>query len=174
MGAINYGTSNYITLGVEPVNLYDLLDNPDFMDYCMQEYPESDPETIAREEAETIAETDRANAEAIMEKYSFYYWHVVLKSGYYDGFYLDIEANMPIFFDNCEERQEAMSEIRDVEKLLKELAGVGLVSVLPGWSTKYKDYQDTLKDIRKAVQEMRAETKSTPTYRTWARTEGAA
>jgi len=170
MGAINYNTSNYITMGIEPTHAWDLLEDPDFMQFCAEEYPDSEPETIAEEHAQMYAEDERENAEAIMNKYSFYYWHVVLKSGYYEGFYLDIEANFPIFFENCEERKEAVQEVAEVVKLLQELASVGLVSCSPWWCTTYKDYKGTLQDIRKAGKQMRDETKATPTWRTYNRT----
>lgn len=169
MGAVNYYTSNYITLGIKPTDAWDLLHDADFMQFCAEEYPEEEPEKIAEEQAQLYAEADRENAEEIMSKYSFYYWHVVFKSGYYEGFSLDIEANFPIFFDDCHERKEALQEIADLEKLMQELAGVGLVSCHPSWCTSYSDYKGTLQDIKKACREMRQETKATPTWRTYNR-----
>ena len=170
MGAVNYYTSDYITLGIKPTDTWDLLHDADFMQFCAEEYPDAELEDIAEEHAQMYAEDERENAEAIMAKYSFYYWHVVLKSGYYDGFSLDIECNFPIFFDNCQERKEALQEVADVEKLMKELAEIGLVSCHPSWCTSYSDHAQTLKDIKEACRQMRAETKATPTYRTYNKT----
>ena len=80
-----------------------------------------------------------------------------------------MENNFPVFFDDYEEKKEALAEIREIEQYLKDNAGNGLVSVYPGWCTGYADYKQTLKDIRKAAKEMREDVKATPTYRTYIR-----
>lgn len=150
MGVINYGTSDYITLGLKPYD-YSLFTN---------ENGETD-----WEEMELCYESDRENAEFIIDKYSFWYFHVALKSGYYEGFYLDIEFNFPAFFDNWEERKEAQKEVTLLKKCLLELAGVGLVQCFPGWCTGYKDYTGTAKAIPGAIKAMRADVAETPTCR---------
>ena len=40
MGAVNYFTSDYITMGIEPYSAYDLENDPDFMDALRDEVNE--------------------------------------------------------------------------------------------------------------------------------------
>ena len=50
MGAINYYTSDYITLGVKPYEVDDYKNDPDFMEFIKEEY-EVNTEKEMREEA---------------------------------------------------------------------------------------------------------------------------
>lgn len=117
MGTINYCTSDYITIGQQPLDLYELENNPDFMQELRECY-ELQP---------------------------------------------DEDATAAIF-DDYREKREAQKEITQIKAFLTECAGIGLVSVYPGWCTGYADHQQTLDDIKKAVQEMREEAKTTPTW----------
>ena len=57
MGAINYGTSDYISIGLNVSGDFD----------------------------EWEQEERRNEIDAILENYGFWYFHVTLKSGYYEG-----------------------------------------------------------------------------------------
>lgn len=150
MGAVNYFTSDYITLG------YNLN-----MDYNEEDFDSVDElEECRRWDMEDSYE----EIKAILEKYSFYYFHIVLKPGYYEGFTVDIENNFSVCFDDYREKQEAQKEITQIKAFLLECAGAGLVSVSPGWCTGYKNTPDTIQAIKDAIKEMREETKHTPTY----------
>lgn len=150
MGAVNYSCSDYITMGIKPYGLESFTDETGNIDY---------------EEMYSCYKDDRENADSIIEKYGFYYFHVATKPGYYEGFSVDIEFNFPAFFDNCEERAEAQKEVTALKKCLVELAGIGLVSCRPGWVTGYDDYSGTLQQIKAAVKAMRADVAETPTFR---------
>ena len=150
MGTVNYSRSDYITLGVKPYDPAAFTGGNGNIDY---------------EEMEFCYESDRENADSIIEKYGFYYFHVSTKPGYYEGFSVDIEFNFPAFFDNWSERAEAQKEVTALKKCLVELAGIGLVSCRPGWCTGYDDYKGTLKLIRAAAKAMRADVAGTPTFR---------
>lgn len=150
MGTVNYSRSDYITMGVKPYDPESFADENGNIDY---------------EEIESCYESDQENAEFIIEKYCFYYFHISTKPGYYEGFSVDIEFNFPAFFDNWQERAEAQKEVTSVKKCLVELAGVGLVSCRPGWCTAYDDYNGTLQQIRAAIKAMRADVAETPTFR---------
>lgn len=145
MGTINYGTSNYITIGY----------NCNSIDY---------------EEYEWSAETIQAyfdTVTAILKEKYFYYWHVEAKSGYYEGFYIDIENNFPWCFDNYREKREALKEITEIKKFLIQcIKEFELCAVFPGWCTRYADYNETLKLLSEAIKEMREEVKNTCTYNT--------
>ena len=150
MGAVNYSHSDYITLGVKPYDPESFTDENGNIDY---------------EEMYSCYKDDRENADFIIQKYGFYYFHVATKPGYYEGFSVDIEFNFPAFFGNCQERAEAQKEVTTLKKCLVELAGNGLVSCRPGWVTGYDDYSGTLQQIKAATKAMRADVAETPTYR---------
>ena len=146
MGAINYFTSDYITMGLRPYDRTDFENDLDFM------------------------EADFANIETELNKHSFQYYHITIKPGYYEGFTLDIENNFPVAFDSWEDRKEANKEITEIKGFLIDCAGFGLVQCSPGWCTGYNDYKGTIVAIKAAIKEMREEVKRTPT---WAQYERA-
>lgn len=170
MGTINYFTSDYITLGVKPYDANDYIKDNDFMNFIREEWnvnteDENEMLTAVNEQISTDYEADWENAESILNKYDFYYFHVVLKPGYYDGFTLDIENNFGIALDGWEDRREAQKEITQLKNCLLELAGAGLVACSPGWCPGYKDYNETIKAIKEAIKEIREEYKTIPTWR---------
>ena len=109
-------------------------------------------------------EDDRTNIESILSRYSFYYFHVTIKAGYYEGFSLDIENNFSVAFDGWEDKRAAQKEITSLKQCLLECAGSGLVACYPGWCTGYEDYNGTCKAIAAAIKDMREEVKITPTW----------
>lgn len=134
MGAVNYKTSDYITIGL---NLNRVNDTEYYYNI----------------------------ASAVIDKYSFYYFNVAIEPGYYDGFIVQIENNFPVAFDWYQEKNDAQKEITQLKKCLLELCKkAGLVEVFPGWGTKYSTKEETRQAIKKAVQEMRSDVKTTPTW----------
>ena len=166
MGAVNYYTSDYITIGAPDYSAADFERDPDFMEWAREEIDENggDLDTLIYDAIRDGYEADEENARAILNKYGFYYFHVTIKPGYYDGFTIDIENNFPVAFDFLQEKREAQKEITRLRRCLEELAGVGLVKCSPGWCTGYSDYNGTLQGIRQAVHEMREEVRTTPTW----------
>ena len=137
MGAINYGTSDYISIGLNVSGDFD----------------------------EWAQEQARDDIAAIMGEYSFYYFHIVLKSGYYEGFYIDIENNFPVYFDDCTEKRDAQKEITEIKRFLLDCTAAGLVQYFPGWCTGYSTAKETRAALNAAIKEMRQEVQTTPTYR---------
>ena len=171
MGTINYMTSDYITMGIKPESYYDYTQDPVTMEE-MKELAEEWNCTIDEAIYQTIAdniEADMDNTIYELDKHNFYYFHIAIKPGYYEGFSLDIENNFPIAFDNYREKAEAQKEITEIKSMLKELAGNGLVACYPGWCMKYDDHKGTLKAIDEAIKEMRSEVKTTPTWNQYER-----
>lgn len=158
MGTINYNTSDYITLGLKPYSNYDLENDTELIKE-LEEYGESVEDYIQR-----CYEDDYYNIEHELKKHSFYYFHIAIQPGYYEGFTLDIENNFSLCFDNYEEKQEAQKEITEIKKFLIACAGMGLVQCFPGWCTGYSDYKETLKAINEAIKDMRSEVKGIPTW----------
>lgn len=174
MGTVNYGRSDYITLGVKPFDAWDIEKDADLM-LELQENVTQYGGTIESEISEYLQECYTCNYDniaAILDKYRFYYFHVAIKSGYYEGFYLDIEFNFPCAFDNWEEKREAQKEVTLIKQCLLECAGYGLVECSPGWVTSYSNYKTTVKAIRAAVKQMRNDIAITPTWAVYNRAEG--
>lgn len=171
MGAVNYFTSDYITLGIKPYSVYDLENDVEFMKEIRAEVKEygGTVEEALNSYISDSYESDLANAESILSRFSFWFYHVTIEPGYYDGFTLKIENNFPVAYDNYEDRRDAQKEITQLKKCLLELAGVGLVACYPGWCTGYEDYKGTCKAIEAAIKAMRDEVRTIPTWRQYER-----
>ena len=171
MGAVNYFTSDYITMGLKPYDVYDLEQDSEFMDEMREEVAEygGTLDEAVYDYISRCYEDDYANIEAELAKHRFYYYHITIKPGYYEGFTLDIENNFPIAFNTWEDRKDAQKEITEIKAFLIDCAGMGLVRCSPGWCTGYSDNKDTIKAIGEAIREMRDEVRTTPT---WSQYEG--
>lgn len=142
MGAINYKTSDYITLGYN-------CNNIDYEDDFYHEFISDLYDQIRY----------RLNQE------HFYYFHITLEPGYYEGYSINIEFNFPICFDNWEEKQAAQKEITNIKKFLIEcINDFCCVACYPGWCMGYANYSETLKELSAAIHEMRETVKGTPTW----------
>lgn len=164
MGTINYTTSDYITMGLRPYD--DFESDSEFMEEIereVDEYGGTIQEAIS-DYIQSCYDNDWDNIEAELEKHCFRYFNVVMKSGYYEGFSIDIENNYGLFYDSYEDKREAQKEITEIKQFLIACAGLGLVACFPGWCTGFCDYAETLKEISVAIKAMREEVKNTPTW----------
>lgn len=150
MGTINYGTSDYITIG------YNL--NWDGSEFETWEEMEN--------EKQLDIEDMYINIRAILNKYDFTFYHVTIEPGYYEGFYIDIENNFPYCYDSREDKRAAQKEVTELKALLIECVNTGLVQVWPGWCMSYNTRIESIEAIKTAIKEMRAEIKSIPTWYT--------
>lgn len=136
MGAINYGSSDYINIGLKAGDYED--------EYVADMY-------------DIIHE--------IVDHYNFTYFNVKIKSGYYEGFYINIRADYPEYFYDCGERLDAQKEVTKLKKMLLECVKNGLVEYSPGWCTGYNDINGTKLAVMRATQELRREVNNIPTMR---------
>ena len=142
MGAINYKTSDFITLGYNTNNI----------DYEDEFYDE-----LINDEYEEI--------KYLLEEENFYYFNVTLEPGYYEGFTLDIEHNFNYCYDNYYEKLQALKEITQIKNFLLYIVNnFNINAVFPGWCTAYADYKKTIEEINAAIIEMKTNVKNTPTY----------
>lgn len=142
MGTINYKTSNYITLGYNTGNID--YEDEFYLDDIYFEYEEIN---------------------AILKKEYFYYFYITLEPGYYDGFTINIENNFMYCFDNYTEKMQALKELTRIKNFLIYIVDNFNVNVVyPGWCTSYGDYKKTILEIKNAINEMKCEIKTTPTY----------
>lgn len=143
MGAVNYFTSDYITVG------YNLkfIDYDEFYNDIINNY------------------YDQVKYRLEQERFSIF--TVEIKPGYYEGFTIDLKLDY-CYFDDHTEKREAQKEITRLKKFLLEcINDFECCSVYPGWCTGYADYKESLKDLDAAVQEMREAVKNTPTYKNY-------
>ena len=175
MGTINYGTSEFITLGIKPYEVDDYLKSDDFMEFVREWYPEfleddSALENLAYDQMSFDYDADRENAESIINSFGFDFFKVSIEPGYYEGLYINIEYDDGAI-ETWEDKRTAQKEVTQLKKMLVELAGCGYVAVWPGWVTSYFDYNETVKQINAAVKEMRAKVRTTQTnmqyWREW-------
>ena len=142
MGAINYKTSDYITLGYNTNNIE--YDDDLYNDLINDEYNE---------------------IKYLLDKEYFYYFHIVLQPGYYEGFTLDIEHNFNYCYDDYSEKLQALKEITRIKNFLYYIVNnFNISAVYPGWCTGYADYTQTIEEISAAIEEMKSSVKNTPTY----------
>ena len=171
MGAINYYTSDYITLGLRPYDKSELANDPEFMEELQREVNEygGTVETALDSYINECYSCDYANIKTELDKHYFYYYHITIKPGYYEGFTLDIQNNFPVALDSWEDRRDANKEITEIKKFLIDCAGLGLVACRPGWCTSYSDYNGTIQAIQAAIKAMRDELKIIPTWAQYTR-----
>jgi hypothetical protein len=142
MGAINYKTSDYITIGYN-LNYVDYKDEF-YSDYISDYYDQVQY---------------RLNQE------DFKIFNVTIEPGYYEGFSIDIKLDY-LYFDDYIEKQEAQKEVTQIKNFLLEcINDFECTSVYPGWCTGYADYKKALKDLDDAIWEMRDAVKNTLTYK---------
>lgn len=134
MGAINYGNSNYINMGLN-------LNLDIYQDFDIVQMLAEDVENIIYNE-------------------NLQYFTVDIIPGYYEGFYLDIEYKDEVFYDYTE-KKEAQKEITKIKQMLYLLSNMDIVRYMPGWCTGYATPQETKKDIANAIKKMRQDVKDT-------------
>ena len=127
MGAINYGTSEFIcNLG------YNL--NNDVENY---------------EEAQNHQRWTSDEVQEYLNEICLCYYDIEIKPGYYEGFYLDIRGD---YYADDENKEERAKELHKIGRALIDLANkFGLVSYAPSWCTGYASTDSTIRAIKKAV-----------------------
>lgn len=141
MGAINYGTSDVITLAVKPYDPDDLDDLDDLT-----------PDERAAYIADNYA-ADYDNAAAIIDNYGFNFFRITPAWGYYEGVYIALSDNF--YAASYADKRDALKEATRLKWLLLDLAGVGFVRCAPGWCTGYSDHKGTITAIRSAIRELK-------------------
>ncbi len=167
MGTINYGTSEYITIGYKPLDRFDLEKDPEFMDYMLDEAREVDMDLdeYINEWIYNRQDDFYYNIQFLLEKYDFYYFSVKVESGYYEGFSVQISRETPCYMELWE-KDAAYGEIKELEKFLTEcVKDFGLVECYPGWGTSYEDKDKSVQDIVVAMAKAREDILAVPIWK---------
>ena len=147
MGTINYKTSDYITIGY----------NCNYIDYDYEFYNE-------------LISGYYEQVNDLLKQEYFYYFHVTLEPGYYEGFSINIENNFGICYDDYTDKQQAQKEITRLKTFLTQCINeYECCVVYPGWCTGYENYENSLIKLNAAIEEMRQTVKDTPTYNQYIR-----
>ena len=99
-----------------------------------------------------------------LNKYNFYYYNITLKNGYYEGFYINIENNFPICYDDHNDKKEAQKELTTIKAFLHFCVDNGLNVCFPSWCTSYLNYKESNTAIDEAIKEEREKVKDIPTW----------
>ena len=149
MGTINYKTSDFITIGYN-CNYID-PDDP-FVYDIVQDYFD--------------------NIAGLLRNEFFYFFHVTLEPGYYEGFSINIENNFSICYDDYVDKKEAQKEITRIRAFLATcINDFDCCVTYPGWCTYYENYENSWIKLNEAIKEMRQTVKDTPTYYTYNKKE---
>ena len=90
--------------------------------------------------------------------------NICIKPGYYSGFSVTVDINEWNYFDDWEEKELALSEVKDVQELLNNLVDEYMGVVYPGWCSTWANYEESKKAIKKAMAELRRKIKAIPCY----------
>lgn len=165
MGAINFYTSAYITLALEPFDMEKYENDGEFMT-ALKNYTEAvDEEAMMRALDEYAEHYYWAIYQAVkdaLDRRNFYWYHVALKWGYYESFQVVIDNNFPVAFNCYQDRADANKEVTEIKKFLNECVEIGLVQTHPGWCTGYEDANTTRAAIKEATHQMHAEVGAIP------------
>lgn len=164
MGTINYKTSDYITMGARIQNYSDFENDSYFLEEMKEEIDRCGLENVIYSEIQENYDCDRANVETYLKQHYFYFYHVTIEPGYYEGFSINIENNFPVAYNDREEKRQAQKEITELKQFLLDCAGAGIAVVYPGWCTTELSYNDSVKAIKAAIKEIREESKAIPTW----------
>ena len=168
MGTVNYQTSKYITLAIEPYDIEDFATDEEIKENAKENGIDTSDEdalyNFAQDVVQSYYEDDELNARYIIDRYALKDFSISIEPGYYEGISINIEANYSSIFYDCKEKRETVKRVKKLRDCLVELAGCGWVSTYPGWCTSYADYQQTLKDIDEAIEKVKDEIRKTPTY----------
>lgn len=148
MGAVNYRTSDYITIGLEPYDIESYYDENNELDY---------------EAMDNAYNDDLDNIKALLKHFDFTIFHVAIKPGYYEGFYIDIENNYGLCFDCWQNKRTAQKEITQLKEFLIGCVNMGMCKVSPGWVTSYYSREDSIAGIKAAMKDLREQVKHIPT-----------
>lgn len=166
MGAINYGTSDYVTVGIMPYDRAVFEQDSDLMQELeenVQQYGGTIEEALDSYISDCY-DDDYTNISTLLESTDFHYFTITLESGYYEGFYLSIKSNYPDCYDSWQDKREALKEATQIKRFLLECIGCGLRVVYPGWVTSYLSMEESVEEIGSAIRTMKQEIKSTPTW----------
>lgn len=74
---------------------------------------------------------------------------ICITSGYYSGFSVTVDIDKWEYFEDWEEKERALSEVKDVQELLNKLVDEYMWVVYPGWVETWLNYEESKKAIKR-------------------------
>ena len=145
MGAINYGRSDFVNLGIRP----------ELWDGTPQDETDSEVQFLF-EEVKSLIENE-------------YFWEIKIEvvPGYYEGFWLNIEDPKFNYFEDWREKRDYLKELTRLRGFLLKCVQYGLVVYSPGWCMGYETKEASYDIVNKAIREAKQKARNTPTYRNY-------
>lgn len=178
MGAINLASGNIITLGYKD-------------DYYISDEELREWATIEFEEREHLADWYTLEGYITLKAEEDYYdnvnfWteeiyniiqkkldnldsiseiiNICITPGYYSGFSVTVDIDEWSYFEDWEEKEQVLSDVKEVQELLNKLVDEYMKVVYPGWVETWLNYEESKKAIKKAMAELRRQIKAIPCY----------
>ena len=177
MPAANFGRSDYLTIALL-LKTEDFESDPYVQERAMEIWEDNNPdweeeglepdldEIINDLVWDDMNESYRECMEETEEQISqldLSYISVDIRSGYYEGIYLDITMDYTLY--TAEEREELYAEIGKFGEFLIELANTGWRTVYSSaYTTSMDDYDETCENIASAISEMIQEGQESTVY----------
>lgn len=156
MGAVNYYTSDYITLAVRPYNMDDEMLKVLREEIAEYGNPYETEQQYIDQYISDCYSDDYINIKSVLDRYNLYYYEIDIEPGYYEGFSLKIKL---LEYYDVDDLTQAAKEIPEVIQCLKECVKCGMVACYPGWCTAYFNHDETLTKIDEAADKMLEELK---------------
>lgn len=158
MGTINYGTSKFITVGLNTWAFEDGIDDEgNIVEGSRYDLMDDIKIMIERLLEDSGIKDDSA-------------YTVKIESGYYEGFYINITDEY-LYFDDEEDREEAREQLTAIFDFLNKTVDNGLCVVYPGWVTSYLNYEDSKKALETAYNQAIVECNEKPDYEKYQQTD---
>lgn len=146
MGTINYGSNDYINIGM------DLKQFDNIYNYKDRQF-----------EYETELQFLYEEIDELLNKYNFDYFTVKLKPGYYEGFYIDIDFDY-LWLESYE-KPIILKELTQLKQFLLKCSSFGMVKYSPEWCMGYYNEKETIKAIKETIKATKETIKKYPTYK---------
>lgn len=179
MGAINLASGNIITLGYDD---YRVISGEELREWAIEEFETNEyyQELYTLDEyiklraeddydemiADMTSDLYRACKSVIDELRLFTdLINVLITPGYYSGFSVTVDIDTWKCFNDYNEKEPVMNDVKDIQEVLNKLVdSYNLNVVHPWWCTTWENYEESKKAIKKAMAELRRKIKAIPCY----------
>lgn len=90
--------------------------------------------------------------------------NICITPGYYSGFSVTVDIDDWSYFEDWEEKEQTLSDVKEVQELLNILVDEYMGVVYPGWVETWLNHEESKKAIKKAMAELRRKIKAIPCY----------
>lgn len=154
MGAVNYWTSEIVTVGLKPLLMSD-FDEADYIE--LAEECDCEVNYLISQEIDEQTEWFQKSITNLLKRYENDLWMfgIKIRPGYYEGFSIYIDTDdFPLQWEQ-EEKDEATKQADLLEEFLLKCIDEGLVVCHPGWCTGYEDEEESRKSVHEGIEKLK-------------------